>query len=331
MREYYKFSKLSQYLRDKDEDTITLSFLEIESILGEKMCKSAYNYQAYWSLFKTHTFPLAWINEGYILKSLDLKNTIIILDKVKLENAKPRISTRIDSNKVLYLDNYISQEKDIIVNVLKYYSETFKDENSRYNSWKHCHEYFLNNRFRTSEEITDNMCLHLAFYLASWGMYRGSSFLLKKDYKVHNEVVKEILKEKYTCLWDINCEDLRNKVDLVLEISEEIKKIYIKKRENLDDLEEVSNTLITKILMGTFGCVPAYDRFFKLGLKIKKVGIQMYNKTSLIELISFYEANKITFDECKLLVNKCGDNYSEMKLLDMYLWQIGYDNWNKQL
>jgi len=43
----------------------------------------------------------------------------------------------------------------------------------------------------------DYLSLHHAFYLASWGMYRGSSFLLQKDYKVLTPIVEEILKRLF--------------------------------------------------------------------------------------------------------------------------------------
>ena len=90
------------------------------------------------------------------------------------------------------------------------------------------------------------MCLHLAFYLASWGMYRGSSFLLQKDYRVHYDVVKEILNERYNSLWNIDCEELtkENNLNLIFEISEKIREIYIRTRNNLDGLEDVSEILI---------------------------------------------------------------------------------------
>ena len=32
-------------------------------------------------------------------------------------------------------------------------------------------------------------------YLSSWGMYRGSSFLLQKDYKIHKPIIVEALKD----------------------------------------------------------------------------------------------------------------------------------------
>ena len=40
-------------------------------------------------------------------------------------------------------------------------------------------------------------------------MYRGSSFLLQKDYKVHAPIVEEILKPEYDCLCGLACTDLR--------------------------------------------------------------------------------------------------------------------------
>ena len=36
-------------------------------------------------------------------------------------------------------------------------------------------------------------------------MYRGSSFLLQKDYRVHVPVVKELLNKKYDALAGIEC------------------------------------------------------------------------------------------------------------------------------
>ena len=328
MRNQYKFINLSRYLRENGENTIVLKFSEIESILGEKMCKSAYNYPAYWSLSKTHTFPLAWINEGYTLKSLDLKNRTIVLSKGDTKAIKPKSIIVTNPEIKVQFNHQIQGESDIKEKVLTYYNETIKDENGRYKSWEHCHSYFLKNRKNVNKEIIDVMCLHLAFYLASWGMYRGSSFLLQKDYRVHYDVVKEILNERYNSLWNIDCEGLtkENNLNLIFEISEKIREIYIGKRKNLDGLEDVSEILISKILMGTFGCVPAFDRFLKSGIKLKNVGIQKYNKKSLMELVYFYKTNEQDFNECRIEINQNGVEYPEMKLVDMYFWQIGYDN-----
>lgn len=41
----------------------------------------------------------------------------------------------------------------------------------------------------------DYLSLQLAFYLASWGMYRGSSFLLQKYYRVHIHVERDFMQQ----------------------------------------------------------------------------------------------------------------------------------------
>lgn len=87
----------------------------------------------------------------------------------------------------------------IIKSSTEFYNDLKVDENGRYRSWEHCYSHFI--KARGSQEIDyDYLSLQLAFYLASWGMYRGSSFLLQKDYKVHIPVVKELLNEKYDVL-----------------------------------------------------------------------------------------------------------------------------------
>lgn len=45
-------------------------------------------------------------------------------------------------------------------------------------------------------------------------MYRGSSFLLKKDYKVHIPIVKIILEERYNPLMGISVEEIRKDSNL---------------------------------------------------------------------------------------------------------------------
>lgn len=98
----------------------------------------------------------------------------------------------------------------IIKSSTEFYNDLKVDENGRYRSWEHCYSHFI--KARGSQEIDyDYLSLQLAFYLASWGMYRGSSFLLQKDYKVHIPVVEELLSEKYDVLAGIECVSFRKK------------------------------------------------------------------------------------------------------------------------
>ena len=140
----------------------------------------------------------------------------------------------------------------------------------------------------------DYLSLQLSFYLASWGMYRGSSFLLQKDYKVHIPAVKELLNEKYDNLAGIKCIDFRKESnqELFKKICEFLNEYYNKIREDVTGKEfknGISSTLITKILMGIFGCVPVYDRYFIAGIKKHKVAIGNFNINSIMQIIDFYE------------------------------------------
>ena len=93
----------------------------------------------------------------------------------------------------------MSDIREIINQGLKFYNKLREDENGRYKSWEYCYKVFHDAHISSNidDNYIDYLSLHLSFYLASWGMYRGSSFLLQKDYKVHKPVITEILKEDY--------------------------------------------------------------------------------------------------------------------------------------
>ena len=174
------------------------------------------------------------------------------------------------------------------------------------------------------------MSLQLAFYLASWGMYRGSSFLLQKDYKVHIPVVKELLSKEYDALAGIECIEFRKESNqqLLLEINSFLGQYYDKIRREVKGQElknQLSFTLITKILMGTLGCVPAYDRYFIAGIKKQKVTTGNYNLKSIMKLVDFYEKNSVRLEPVREKMEVDGMPYPQMKMLDMGFWQIGFE------
>lgn len=70
--------------------------------------------------------------------------------------------------------------------VCKYIKQLHKP-NHRFKSWEHC---FM--AFSDFNNNVDYLTLWLAFYLASWGMYRGSSELLQRDYLIHEPIVEII-------------------------------------------------------------------------------------------------------------------------------------------
>ena len=214
-----------------------------------------------------------------------------------------------------------------------FYDDARANENGRSRSWEHCYRVFRDARTDPSPDY-DYLSLHLAFYLASWGMYRGSSFLLQKDYKVLSPSVDEILKPEYDCLFGVACMDLREfEVQGSLEnLNKYIAKHFEPIRDEVAGRKvpsSVSPVLITKILMGTLGCVPAYDRFFVDGIKKYKVTTQEYSQNSLLKLVGFYEEHNDRLEEARRGFEDDGLMYPQMKLLDMGFWQVGYDEATK--
>ena len=217
----------------------------------------------------------------------------------------------------------------IIKSSTEFYNALKTDENGRYRSWEYCYSHFI--KARGSKDVDyDYLSLQLAFYLASWGMYRGSSFLLQKDYKIHIPVVKELLSDKYDTLAGIECSNLRkeSKQKLLQDINSFLEQYYDKIRREVKEQDlknKLSFTLITKILMGTLGCVPAYDRYFIAGIKNKKVATGNYNIKSIMQLVDFYEKNADQLEYAREKMEIEGLLYPQMKMIDMGFWQIGFD------
>ncbi|WP_029201431.1 DUF7662 domain-containing protein [Oribacterium sp. NK2B42] len=72
MRDY---DALCNYLSQRKGQRIEMSFSEIEEIIGDKLPKSAYEYQAWWSNSTLrHTHSRAWLNAGF--KTVDVNSNI---------------------------------------------------------------------------------------------------------------------------------------------------------------------------------------------------------------------------------------------------------------
>lgn len=219
--------------------------------------------------------------------------------------------------------------KEATDNVKKFSEETLADQHGRYKSWEHCYDAFSKNRYKYDEETLDYLSLHLAFYLASWGMYRGSSFLLQKDYKVHRKVVETIFDEQYDCLFAIEAQELLKdeRLNLLFKVSEEIKKIYAGTKSVIEGKpNHATDTLITKILLGTFGCVPAYDQYFIQGISKYNIAKKTYCEDSVRSLASYYLEHYEEFENVRKEINNHGTYYTPMKIIDMCFWQIGIDS-----
>jgi len=190
----------------------------------------------------------------------------------------------------------------------------------RYTSFDYCYNYF-----RTTNDLTEDIeksCLVLGFYLASWGMFRGSSFLLQHSVN-HFKPTIQYINSLDKSVWDIDVDKYNDKnIKLITDIYNEIKKRLIP-NGNADLI------LVTKVLLGVFGFIPAFDTYFCdtfRNLFHGQCGFRSVNKVSLSFIHNFYQENKsqidnlsnITFTTEFISGKKTKINYPKAKIIDMY-------------
>ncbi len=156
---------------------------------------------------------------------------------------------------------------DIEKNLAVYLSD--RKPTGRYASFDYCFNYFQSH---LEEGRLDDLlkgdalqlsCLHLGFYLASWGMLRGGTELLKRSVRAYAPVV-EALVAAPAHLWTLD-------VDGYDEVAiKQMREFGKQLRFTLHD--RASDALVTKVLLGTMGCVPAFDRNFKKGFRCSTFG-----------------------------------------------------------
>jgi hypothetical protein len=201
-------------------------------------------------------------------------------------------------------------------------------EYDRFRSWEHCYRFFGSAADTHSEEFVDLAALHLAAYMASWGMYRGSGFLLQYAYPVHQQAVRCVLDPAYARL---RSDELGAGVtdaelaSMILRLAAEVRDAY--RPFAMDNgSRPPSDVLVTKVILGTSGAMPAVDRFVRAGLVAEGFRSTCLGPELIDALGRFARANLDAFrGEQQRLEADRGVHYPLMKVVDMYLWQRGRD------
>jgi hypothetical protein len=199
----------------------------------------------------------------------------------------------------------------------------------RYVSFDYCFNYFQS--FRESGNVSglaspanvQLSCLHLGFYLASWGMLRGSAGLLQKNVKYLVPVV-EVVATTGARIWEIDADrydgpNIRSLLDLAHKIRNALPGI------------SVTDTLLTKIMLGVFGSVPAFDDNFAEGCKAEGLGlVKTFDVEALQKIVDFYRRNAAVIDSDKYRVRTLDFDggytlrrYTRAKVIDMALFTEG--------
>ncbi len=151
----------------------------------------------------------------------------------------------------------VTTNPDINASVAQYRARL--DARARYASFDYCYNYFQSFHERgdapglAGSAHVESSCLQLGFYLASWGMLRGSSILLQRSVRNFIPVI-EAIAEMPGEIWTIDANDYSpSNCGALIDAVRRIRRSFP---------ERASETLVTKML-GVFGCVPAFDLYFK--------------------------------------------------------------------
>ncbi|WP_415814773.1 hypothetical protein, partial [Deinococcus marmoris] len=157
-------------------------------------------------------------------------------------------------------------------------------------SFDYCYNYFQGFRKDNkiseiaSDENLEMSCLQIGFYLASWGMLRGSAFLSQKSVAHYSKLIKYI-SEFQEDFWAIDVADYNKTgvAEKILKCEKQIREIV---SEGTGKKRIASETLTTKIMLGVFGNIPAFDSYFLKGFENIYI-----SEAALKKIYNFYSEN----------------------------------------
>jgi hypothetical protein len=159
-------------------------------------------------------------------------------------------------------------------------------------------------------------------------MYRGSSFLPQYTYTAHLGVIEQLVSAELSALWERDFGGAENDIELVPTILEAVTRIRDAYRPFASPVEsrQASDTLVTKILLGTLGCMPACDRYFVDGFKRVGLPYSYLNRAFVYRVLKFCREHLGEFRGEQEKIEREGIiRYPLMKLVDMCFWQIGFE------
>jgi hypothetical protein len=210
---------------------------------------------------------------------------------------------------------------DIEANLAAFTGDRTPD--ARYTSFDYCFNYFQS--FREQNQTADlaapeNMqmsCLQLGFYLASWGMFRGSSTLLLKSAR-HYEPVINVIAAAPAAAWDLDAHAYTSGAwPLLRQLDHQIRSAF-------GHRNGVTPTLATKVMLGVFGNIPAFDTYFRAGFRAATFGPKAFRR-----LGEFYREHTDVIERHRIptLDFRTGQptrrRYSRAKVIDMIFFIEG--------
>lgn len=183
----------------------------------------------------------------------------------------------------------------------------------RYSSFDLCFSYFISNRGKLLGSNLETSCLQLWAFLSSWGMVARGNAMQGKSYASLRDIIQFINDNPQYYFSKI---DSNNYVD-------EMAALYLGLKKALNLTQASQKTIITKIMLGVYACIPAFDQYVCKTLGTSTIGD--LSKRNIKSIVSIYKAHKKQIDLLASTTpvisfngtNVNGLNYSPAKIIDM--------------
>lgn len=190
-------------------------------------------------------------------------------------------------------------------------------------SWDYCYRWFNHDRTVPHDERRD--CLELGYYLASWGMFRGSGILMNTNLAAWSDTIR-VIDRHHGAMQTVDLDGSDDE--------------WVRLHAAYQDLERAlpgskpTATLVTKVMVGVWGCIPALDTYVDKGLRQLLLPDQQGFSTLtrrfydfLCDLRCTHRRNIDHHSNVQLATFGTPDRWQTRippgKVLDTYLFQIG--------
>jgi hypothetical protein len=177
-------------------------------------------------------------------------------------------------------------------------------------------------------------------------MFRGSGLLIQKDYTIYGAIIDLLLRSDYQELWRprflkgllmskgaISADD--EQVGLVFDLAKQIRNYInelpiIRNHRSCRESANCTNTIVTKILLGTLVCTPAYDANFPKGLTARGVRrCGSFTRDCFTNLLNVCREERLWQALERQPIERYGVVYPVMRVVDLYFWKKGFDESEK--
>lgn len=199
----------------------------------------------------------------------------------------------------------------------------------RLKAWEFLYEYIWDESRAdwadlTSDDQIETTALHIGFYLANWGMFRGSSGLLQNsNLDLMKALAKLLFEGQGPELLELSMHDFATGAPKLADHQKTLDSL-LDSMSSLASNVSWTNTLKTKILMGVWGECPALDRFYIAACRElfpRRPFITTASGKGLTALVGVVQ--ELNLPSLHLKTGRLKLPYPTARVMDMALFQYG--------